>query len=197
MDKQLSTLGDIIQEVRDELHRARRTIGTAAAKLDKVNDIRRELVQRDRCESRSSSNREYRGRNANRRGRSRRRSNDREKRSRRSRSRSPRRMQSGVVSKNSSPRIHVRETPKSPDILHDVNMYFVPNTPNPVKPSTVIPPCPELPNISTSEEDDDWSNPKTAIQILDEMFCDDTENQEPTLDDRIGSLIKDGLLKAK
>ena len=189
MDAKLESLGDMIASARDDLQKARKNLGAAAEKLDRMSDIRRKMI-RDHCEPKKSSHRAHCGKNSNHRGRSRRRSDDNRRRYRRSRSRSPRRPNRNVK-KDSSPTILIRETPKSPEVVHDVNMYFMPTPSDPVSPSNVIPPCPDFP---ASEEDDEYSHPKTAIEILDEIFCDSKDDQQPTLDDRLNNLIQDGLL---
>ena len=105
--------------------------------------------------------------------------------------------------KDKKPSILIVETPKSPPLRNDL-MYF--STSNPMSPPAVIAPCPELPNLSTDNEEEDW-NRQGTFQLLDEILCEAkgetstmTETttsitESPTLDDRIQHLVCDGLLK--
>ena len=190
-NKQLEILGSLICSTRDELRRARRFVSIAAGSIEKMDDLRRELLRSARSETNKSSNRSGRPRDESHRGRSRRRSKD-NKRSRRSRSRSPRKMQKTDDDKNGHPTIRVIETPKSPPVRRDPMLF---QTSNPVSPSTVIPPCPEIPN--TSSTDEEWEH-KDAFELLDEILLE-TGSEEPvpeetTLDDRINELVSNGLL---
>ena len=106
--------------------------------------------------------------------------------------------------KDKNPSILIIETPKSPPLRNDL-MYF--STSNPISPPAVIAPCPELPNSSTdNEEEEDW-NRQGAFQLLDEILCEakgetstmtettTSVTESTTLDDRIQHLMYDGLLK--
>ena len=214
MASQLDQLSDLIANTRDELYKARKSVNEAQYQLNRINGLRRSMMRQHRrsttpkCSDKHnkqgsvSRDQAERRTRTERHGRSRQRSND-HRRIRRSRSRSPRRMTKCTDDKDEKPTILVVGTPKSPPLRNDL-LYF--RTSNPVSPSAVIAPCPELPNSSTDNEEEDW-NRQGAFQLLDEILCEAegetstmTETttsitESATLDDRIQHLVSGGLLK--
>lgn len=214
MASQLDQLSELISDTRDHLNTARKSVNEAQYHLNRINGLRRSMMRQHRrsttpkCSDKHdeqgsvSRDRTERRTRTERRGRSKQRSNDR-RNTRRSRSRSPRRMTKCTDDKDEKPSILIIETPKSPPLRNDL-MYF--STSNPISPPTVIAPCPEPPNSSTDNEEEDW-NLQGAVQLLDEILCEaksETSTMTETttsitestpLDDRIQHLVFDGLLK--
>ena len=215
MASQLNQLNDLIANTRDKLYDAKKSVNEAQHQLNRINGLKRAMMRQhrrsttpkcsDKHNEQSSVSRDQTERRTRteRRGRSRQRSNNR-RNTRRSRSRSSRRMTKCTEDKDKNPSILIIETPKSPPLRNDL-MYF--STSNPISPPAVIAPCPELPNSSTdNEEEEDW-NRQGAFQLLDEILCEakgetstmtettTSVTESTTLDDRIQHLMYDGLLK--